>query len=215
MPSDGGPTPPCGQSESAADFNHVPGVPRCSGDAKPDQPDVSLAESSCLFPRTSPISVASSPQAGSSEATIQPSSRSFTMSSIPTPVARQRGGNGPRPRDSIRCSACPKMYADHHKLRRHKAAAHEGVRVYQKCDVCTALVAGDRSHLSQHKARHDKHKRYHCYLCPFKTQQAGNLKTHHDSKHQGKRPYMCSICGYSGKLRQHLSRHMLSMHGGT
>ena len=118
----------------------------------------------------------------------------------------------PKSRKPVRCAICHKMYADIFKLRRHEASIHDGFGEYHQCDVCGVSVAGDRSHLSQHKARHIGLKFFHCKKCPFEAVQAGNLKLHYQSVHQGKRPYQCSACDYSGKLRQHLTRHIRSKH---
>ena len=176
--------------------------------------NLNVSPDAIRFPCAEPSTFSKFPPAPS-----YPLEASFPLplpSPLPPPVAStpalRQVTSTPKSKKRVQCAICLKMYAGIYKLRRHEAAVHDGFGESHQCDVCGFHVAGDRSHLSQHKARHAKLKLFHCKKCSFKAAQAGNLKLHYRSVHEGRRPYQCPSCNYSGKLRQHLVRHIRVKH---
>ena len=118
--------------------------------------NLNLSSDVVRFPYADPSLFSSSPPYHSHSPAdhspfLSPSPRSSP--SAPAPVL-QKVARLPKSRRPAQCAICFKMYADIFSLRRHEAAIHDGYGERHQCDVCGFSVAGDRSHLSQHRARH-------------------------------------------------------------
>ena len=103
--------------------------------------------------------------------------------SITHPKSKKSSATVPPSRKEVSCALCSQVLADKFKLKRHMAQVHDtGIKL--ECDICGKKVAGDQSHLRQHKeARHAHLKPHSCHLCPYKGAQPVHLRNHLKSKH--------------------------------
>ncbi|XP_031636889.1 zinc finger protein OZF-like [Contarinia nasturtii] len=109
--------------------------------------------------------------------------------------------SGERP---FRCRICAKTFT-------HKShfTAHSRTHIKQlpfNCAQCGRRFADENE--KQSHEDHCKHRRYDCYLCPYKCFYKTNLKRHMQVHHTGEKQFKCGVCGKKFIRKCHLKGHL-------
>ncbi|XP_065582527.1 zinc finger protein ZFP2-like isoform X2 [Artemia franciscana] len=151
-------------------------------------------------------------QSGTSQATVQESSRNVSLNSfnLNSKIAGQTNKgyllNRRLPEKKFRhheCSICKKKFPNKCNLKMHQRT-HKRVKSFE-CDICKNSFS-ELWILNRHKRKHTGERPFQCNICKKTFAELGNL-TKHKRVHTGEKPFQCDICKKAFAESTDLTKH--------